>query len=127
MKWQSTLLLKMISSTSSEGSKNTPQDRPEDCSQGSDQSLTHLSKLSANGDSDYETVTKDSGQLRLQELGYRQELRREFGLLSSTAAGFAVMSYLLGITSAHATSPALEVPHILPWAETVELLQYHHR
>ncbi|KAK9908831.1 hypothetical protein WJX75_003486 [Coccomyxa subellipsoidea] len=88
----------MISSTSSEGSKNTPQNRPDYCSQGSDQSLTHLSKLSANGDSDYEAVTKDSGQLRLQELGYRQELRREFGLLSSTAAGFAVMSYLLGIT-----------------------------
>ena len=127
MNWHSTLLLKMMSSTSSEGSKGAPQDRPDYCSQGSDQSLTHLSKLSANGDSDYEAVTKDSGQLWLQELGYRQELRRDFGLLSSTAAGFAVMSYLLGITGAHATSPALEIPHVPPWAETVRFLQYHHR
>ncbi|EIE25066.1 putative GABA-specific permease [Coccomyxa subellipsoidea C-169] len=40
----------------------------------------------------------DSGQRRLEELGYKQELRREFGILSSTCAGFASTSFLLTIT-----------------------------
>ncbi len=42
----------------------------------------------------------DSGQRRLEELGYKQELRREFGILSSTCAGFASTSFLLTITGA---------------------------
>ncbi|BDA51279.1 Amino-acid permease BAT1 homolog [Coccomyxa sp. Obi] len=40
----------------------------------------------------------DSGEARLQALGYKQELRREFGLLSSTCSSLAFMAFSSGIT-----------------------------
>ncbi|CAL8465981.1 g5517 [Coccomyxa elongata] len=52
------------------------------------------------GKKDPEALCKDSGQVRLEELGYKQELQREFGLLTSVAVGCSVMSFLLGITGA---------------------------
>ena len=52
--------------------------------------------LSARGDGgDQENGQKkadvDSGEARLQALGYKQELRREFGLLSSACSSLAHM------------------------------------
>lgn len=40
----------------------------------------------------------DSGQLRLEELGYKQELSRRFGVLSSSCACFSLMSFMTGIS-----------------------------
>ena len=40
----------------------------------------------------------DSGEARLHALGYKQELRREFGLLSSTCSSLAFMAFSSGIT-----------------------------
>ncbi|CAL8466365.1 g5901 [Coccomyxa elongata] len=59
--------------------------------------------LSARGDAgDQENGQKkadvDSGEARLQALGYKQELRREFGLLSSTCSSLAFMAFSSGIT-----------------------------
>ena len=40
----------------------------------------------------------DSGEARLRELGYKQELRREWGLLSSFSGSLALMAFTTGIT-----------------------------
>lgn len=42
----------------------------------------------------------DSGEQRLAALGYKQELRRDFTLVSNTAISFSIISTLLGITGA---------------------------
>lgn len=42
----------------------------------------------------------DSGQARLQALGYRQELRRLFGVFASFATGLVFMGNCGGITGA---------------------------
>lgn len=43
----------------------------------------------------------DSGEERLKALGYKQELRRDFTLVSNTAISFSIISTLLGITGEH--------------------------
>ena len=40
----------------------------------------------------------DSGEARIRQLGYKQELQRNFGLLSNAALGFTVVSIITGIT-----------------------------
>ncbi len=40
----------------------------------------------------------DSGETRLRELGYKQELRREWGLLSSFSGSLGFMAFTTGIT-----------------------------
>jgi hypothetical protein len=40
----------------------------------------------------------DSGELRLQTLGYKQELRREFSLFSSISCSIALMAFSSGLT-----------------------------
>ena len=40
----------------------------------------------------------DSGEARLKALGYKQELKRDFTLVSNTAISFSIISTLLGIT-----------------------------
>lgn len=40
----------------------------------------------------------DSGEARIRQLGYKQELRRNFGLLSNASIGFTAISILTGIT-----------------------------
>jgi len=47
---------------------------------------------------DQEGVALDSGQARLEALGYKQELSRRLGLCSSVASSFATMAYMMGIT-----------------------------
>jgi hypothetical protein len=42
----------------------------------------------------------DSGEERLKALGYKQELRRDFTLVSNTAISFSIISTLLGVTGA---------------------------
>ena len=64
------------------------------------------------GTIDPEALCKDSGQVRLEELGYKQELRREFGLLTSVAVGCSVMSFLLGITGESQACAPLRSIHI---------------
>ncbi|CAL8461965.1 g1496 [Coccomyxa elongata] len=39
----------------------------------------------------------DSGQVRSEDLGYKQELSRRFGVLSSSCACFSLMSFMTGI------------------------------
>ena len=43
-------------------------------------------------------LASDSGERRIRELGYRQELRRNFTLLSNASIGFTAISILTGIT-----------------------------
>ncbi len=45
-----------------------------------------------------QAIPSDSGQARLEQLGYRQELDRKFGRFSSFAASFSLCSFMLGIT-----------------------------
>ncbi len=40
----------------------------------------------------------DSGEARIRQLGYKQELQRNFTLLSNAALGFTVVSIVTGIT-----------------------------
>ena len=42
----------------------------------------------------------DSGQARLEALGYKQQLRRSFGFRSSFGASLTLMSCIMGITGA---------------------------
>ncbi|XP_073388875.1 amino-acid permease BAT1 homolog isoform X2 [Physcomitrium patens] len=46
-----------------------------------------------------ESSTMDSGQQRLQDLGYKQELKRDLSVLSNFAFSFAIISILTGITT----------------------------
>jgi amino acid transporter len=41
----------------------------------------------------------DSGQKRLQELGYKQELQRDLSVISNFAFSFAIISILTGVTT----------------------------
>ncbi len=50
----------------------------------------------------------DSGQARLEALGYKQELRRTWGMLASFSCSFALMSCIMCITGANRS-----VSHIL--------------
>ncbi len=114
------LLLQSKKSTMAKGSQSSPRSNGcgEDSStgrrDGSEKSIPWLEKPSKGsipstrklgfdeqngaGEKDPEALCKDSGQVRLEELGYKQELQREFGLLTSLAVGCSVMSFLLGIT-----------------------------
>jgi hypothetical protein len=49
----------------------------------------------------------DSGEQRLKALGYKQELRRDFTLLSNTAISFSIISTLLGITGGMLPAPSI--------------------
>jgi hypothetical protein len=40
----------------------------------------------------------DSGEARIRELGYKQELVRNFTLISNASIGFTAISILTGIT-----------------------------
>jgi hypothetical protein len=40
----------------------------------------------------------DSGEIRIRQLGYKQELRRNFTLVSNASIGFTAISILTGIT-----------------------------
>ncbi|XP_044494433.1 amino-acid permease BAT1-like isoform X2 [Mangifera indica] len=48
-------------------------------------------------------VAKDSGNARLNELGYKQELRRDLSMLSNFAFSFSIISVLTGITTLYNT------------------------
>ena len=43
-------------------------------------------------------LSVDSGEQRLQALGYKQALSRQFTLISNTAISLSIISTLLGIT-----------------------------
>ncbi len=47
---------------------------------------------------DAESLVLDSGQSRLEKLGYKQELRRSFGFRSSCCASVTVMSCITSIS-----------------------------
>jgi hypothetical protein len=47
----------------------------------------------------------DSGEARLKALGYKQELKRDFTLVSNTAISFSIISTLLGITGDGLSNP----------------------
>lgn len=47
----------------------------------------------------------DSGELRLEMLGYQQELRRDFGLFTSLCSSVSLMAFSSGLTGTHTPSP----------------------
>ena len=48
----------------------------------------------------------DSGEIRIRQLGYKQELRRNFTLVSNASIGFTAISILTGITGESHPLPA---------------------
>lgn len=56
----------------------------------------------------------DSGEARIRELGYKQELVRNFGLISNASIGFTAISILTGITCEHLSPPPYDVYHYNP-------------
>ena len=48
----------------------------------------------------------DSGEERLKALGYKQELKRDFTLVSNTAISFSIISTLTGITGKPCANPS---------------------
>ncbi|XP_061990211.1 amino-acid permease BAT1 homolog isoform X2 [Rosa rugosa] len=54
--------------------------------------------MAANGD-----VSKDSGHERLNQLGYKQELKRDLSVVSNFAFSFAIISVLTGVTTLYNT------------------------
>ena len=49
----------------------------------------------------------DSGEIRIRQLGYKQELRRNFTLVSNASIGFTAISILTGITGKPQPLPAV--------------------
>ncbi|CAM6112731.1 unnamed protein product [Calypogeia fissa] len=47
--------------------------------------------------------TKDTGQMRLEELGYKQELKRDLSMVSNFAFSFAIISIMTGVTTLYNT------------------------
>ncbi|MCL7047678.1 hypothetical protein MKW94_022139, partial [Papaver nudicaule] len=48
-------------------------------------------------------IESDSGQSRLQQLGYKQELKRDLSVLSNFAFSFSIISVLTGLTTLYST------------------------
>ncbi len=63
---------------------------------------------------DPEGAAKDSGQIRLEELEYKQELSRRLGLVSSVASSFATIAYMMGITGQRSPLRPIHQCHLLP-------------
>lgn len=57
-----------------------------------------MDNMEGSGPEDPQGAAKDTGQARLEELGYKQELNRRLGLVSSVASSFATMAFMMGIT-----------------------------
>ncbi|KAL9691880.1 hypothetical protein QQ045_012307 [Rhodiola kirilowii] len=45
------------------------------------------------------TIAEDTGQSRLSQLGYKQELKRDLSMLSNFAFSFSITSALTGVTT----------------------------
>lgn len=52
----------------------------------------------------------DSGLVRLQQLGYKQELNRDLSVLSNFAFSFSIISILTGVTTLYTTGLAFGGP-----------------
>ncbi|TVU14446.1 hypothetical protein EJB05_37916, partial [Eragrostis curvula] len=66
-----------------------------------------------------EEVVMDSGEKRLNELGYKQELRREMTLFKTLAISFSTMSLFAGITPLYGSSLQYAGPASLVWGWVV--------
>nr|GMC66496.1 amino-acid permease BAT1 homolog [Ipomoea batatas] len=60
-------------------------------------------------------MAADSGEKRLNELGYKQELRREMTLFKTLAISFSTMTLFTGITPLYGSSFAYAGPAPLVW------------
>lgn len=60
------------------------------------------------------TCPSDSGQARLEQLGYSQELDRKFGMLSSFSASFSLCSFMFGIVGKHPTFDLVDRKRQIP-------------
>jgi amino acid transporter len=58
--------------------------------------------MGLGGDQSFVPVM-DSGQVRLKELGYKQELKRDLSVFSNFAISFSIISVLTGITTTYNT------------------------
>uniref|UniRef100_A0A453C0P3 Amino-acid permease n=2 Tax=Aegilops tauschii subsp. strangulata TaxID=200361 RepID=A0A453C0P3_AEGTS len=61
----------------------------------------------------------DSGEKRLNELGYKQELRREMTLFKTLAISFSTMTLFTGITPLYGSSLQYAGPASLVWGWVV--------
>ncbi|TVU14449.1 hypothetical protein EJB05_37919 [Eragrostis curvula] len=66
-----------------------------------------------------EEVVMDSGEKRLNELGYKQELRREMTLFKTLAISFSTMTLFTGITPLYGSSLQYAGPASLVWGWVV--------
>lgn len=60
-------------------------------------------------------TTMDSAEKRLNELGYKQELRREMTLFKTLAISFSTMTLFTGITPLYGSSLQYAGPATLVW------------
>ncbi|MCO5608156.1 hypothetical protein L7F22_062362 [Adiantum nelumboides] len=66
--------------------------------------------LPLNSGTEKNAVMEDSGQQRLKELGYKQELKRDLSVLSNFAFSFSIISILTGVTTLYNTGLAYGGP-----------------
>ncbi|XP_020683582.1 amino-acid permease BAT1 homolog isoform X1 [Dendrobium catenatum] len=60
-------------------------------------------------------VSLDSGQTRLKELGYKQELKRDLSVLSNFAFSFSIISVLTGVTTLYNTGLRYGGPSVMTY------------
>ncbi|KAL8142023.1 hypothetical protein V2J09_015055 [Rumex salicifolius] len=58
-------------------------------------------------------IAADSGQTRLNELGYKQELKRELSVISNFAFSFSIISVLTGVTTLYNTGLTFGGPVVM--------------
>lgn len=65
-------------------------------------------------DMELQSALLDSGQARLEQMGYKQELDRKFDMFSSFSASFSLMSFMMGVTGERPSQAPffLSVTHI---------------
>lgn len=83
------------------------------------QGLASASELAAM-DAEAHATASDSGQARLEVLGYRQELHRKFSTYTSFASSLVLMANTSGITG------ALLWLNFTVWFDVPVLPQYHY-
>ncbi|KAK9162381.1 hypothetical protein Syun_003283 [Stephania yunnanensis] len=66
-----------------------------------------------------ESLAMDSGEKRLNELGYKQELRRDMTLFKTLAISFSTMTLFTGITPLYGSSLLYAGPASLVWGWVV--------
>ncbi|KAI0516120.1 hypothetical protein KFK09_008792 [Dendrobium nobile] len=78
-------------------------------------SFQHAEKEMVTSQSANVAVSLGSGQTRLKELGYKQELKRDLSVLSNFAFSFSIISVLTGVTTLYNTGLRYGGPTVMTY------------